>query len=56
MERQLLVVVKRIGILRGLAALAGIVVLLASAGGSDRSVLHAWPAQESAGGARAGAG
>ena len=45
MERQLFVVVKRVGILRGLAALAAALVLLSSTGGSDRSVLHARPAQ-----------
>ena len=44
MERQLFVVVKRIGILRGFAALAAVVLLLSSAGGSDLSVLHARPA------------
>lgn len=49
MERHLYVVVKRPGILRGLAALAGIVVLLSSAGGSDRSVLGAQPAQDEPG-------
>ena len=45
MERHLYVVVKQLGILRGLAALTLAVVFFSSAGGSDRSVLQARPAQ-----------
>ena len=45
MERHLLVVVKHLGVPRGLAALAAVVMLLWSAGGSDRSKLHARPSQ-----------
>ncbi len=45
MGRHLLVIVRNVGILRGLAALIGLVVLLSSAGGRDGSTLHAQPAQ-----------
>ncbi len=44
MEGHLFVVVRNVGILRGFAALAVLVVLLSSAG-PDRAVLHAQPAQ-----------
>ncbi len=46
MGRHPFVIVSNVGILRGLAALAGVVVLLSSAGGRDGPALHAQPAQD----------
>ena len=46
MGRYPFVIVSNVGILRGLAALAGVVVLLSSAGGRDGSALHAQSAEE----------
>ena len=45
MREHLFVVVRNAGILRGFAALAGLVVLLPSAGGPDWPLVHAQPAQ-----------